>query len=375
MQFKAETPDNQKWGRCLVAFFRLSISKAARMYMRRRLQAPESFLCTFAAVDTNSHCTLTDGQTIYMSTPALRKVAIVGASGLLGKHVLAALLSPTFRSSYSDVVVLQRASSKASPVDGATVRKFDEDCVVDALQDIDVLISTVGPTGHAFKDSLVNAMAQSPVKLYIPSEFGVDHTVHDFKHVEWDHKKLHFDLTQKFIPNIQTLRIYVGLFLEESIGPWFGFHTANGRYEPIGSADVPVSYTSLDDAGKVVAQVARTQMVPILESIHIGGDTLSTRQVAKMMEAAGAGQIQIKELDLAKVKKEVLAEGTSDPSKYLHFLMGEGKLNHTADGLGNDNEIVNPGQTLWKWKTMADLAKETKGKPWAEYNWDEKAAT
>ncbi|ETN37018.1 uncharacterized protein HMPREF1541_08006 [Cyphellophora europaea CBS 101466] len=299
------------------------------------------------------------------------KVAIVGAGGRLGKHILSALLSPEFRSSYADVVVLRRSGTESAVIPNATVRTFEQDTIGDCIHDVDVLISAVGPTGHAFKDSLVNAMAKSSVRLYIPSEFGVDHTVHDFPHAEWDHKKLHFDLTQKFIPNVQVLRIYVGLFLEESIGPWFGFHTAADKYDCIGSADTPVSYTSLDDAGKVVAQVARMQMLPILEQIHIGGDTKSTRETAHIMQEAGAGKVKINELDLEKWKKATIEEGTADPSKYLRFLMGEGRINHTQEGLGNDNEIVNPGQTLWKWKTMMDYAQETKGKPWAEFKWDE----
>ena len=304
-------------------------------------------------------------------------VALFGATGRLGKHILTALLSPTFRSSYRDVIVFQRPNSSTSLPSTAnfTTRNIDDASLASSLQDVNVVISAIGPTGHGFKDNLINAMAASPaLKLYIPSEFGVDHTVHDFRHVEWDHKKLHYDLAQKFlIPRgVQVLRIYVGLFLEESIGPWFGFHTSKGRYECIGSADTKVSYTSLEDAGKVVAQCARTEMVGILEGIHVGGDTVSVREVAEVMEKNGAGKIEIEERDLEKWKTGAIEEGTSDPSKYLRFLMGEGNIEHQQRALGNDNEIVNPGQTLWKWRTMKDLAEETEGRPWAELDWDEK---
>jgi hypothetical protein len=34
--------------------------------------------------------------------------------------------------------------------------------------------------------------------------------------------------------------------------------------------------------------------------------------------------------------------------------------------LGNQNELVNPGEGLWKWKTMREYAKETKGGPWTD---------
>jgi len=44
--------------------------------------------------------------------------------------------------------------------------------------------------------------------------------------------------------------------------------------------------------------------------------------------------------------------------------MGEGKLDHSID---SGNEIVNPGQGLWKWKTVRDYAKEVGGKPWCDW--------
>jgi hypothetical protein len=309
-------------------------------------------------------------------------IALAGATGRLGSHILSALLSPTFSPSYAAIIILVRPDSKSTipaHFDSSTIqaRVYDPANIAASLTDIDVLISAVGPTGHDFKDSLVSALADPSVnvKLYIPSEFGVDHTVHDFRHVEWDHKKAHFELTRQLLDSTKArvLRIFVGLFLEESIGPWFGFHTREGRYECIGSADAKVSYTSLDDAGKVVAQAARAEMVGVLEEIHVAGDTVSTREIAGLMEEAGGGEIEIKERDLGNWKEETLREGTSDPSKYLRFLMGEGKIDHRADGgLGCDNEVVNPGETVWKWKTMRDLAKETNGRPWADLEWDDK---
>jgi hypothetical protein len=43
--------------------------------------------------------------------------------------------------------------------------------------------------------------------------------------------------------------------------------------------------------------------------------------------------------------------------------MGEGKLDFTE----NENEIANPGQKLFKWKTVEEYAQEVGGKPWIEY--------
>lgn len=157
-----------------------------------------------------------------------------------------------------------------------------------------------------------------------------------------------------------------------------------GRYESVGSADAKVSYTSLGDAGKVVAQLCRMQMGAAVEEVRVAGDTRSMREVAEMMvraqrEAAdkegGPAPVdfEITELELGEYKRKVVQEGTKDPSKYLRFLMGEGKIEHSKEGgrlLGCDNEVVNPSETNWKWKTVEDYARDTKGRPWDDVKWD-----
>ena len=303
---------------------------------------------------------------------ASRTVALVGASGHLGQEVAKALLSSTFRASYANVVFLKRRhndDSNRESIEGAEVRYYDDHTLTEALRGIDVLINTVGPAGHDFKDKLIDAISRSDVQLYIPSEFGVDHTVHDFPHAEWDRKKHHQDKVKTVLLNTRVCRIYIGLFLEDSIGPWFGFDTKHGIYESVGSPDKLISFTALGDVGNVVAQIARTPTEQVPETLHISGDALTIRQLAAAMEHAGSSSIQITEIDLDGFKQKAVAEGTQDPAKCLRFLMGEGKIDHTMTGLGNDNELVNPSQRNWSWKTVAQYAKEAGGRPWADLDW------
>ena len=41
--------------------------------------------------------------------------------------------------------------------------------------------------------------------------------------------------------------------------------------------------------------------------------------------------------------------------QYASVLIGEGKLDFSTR---NHNELINPGQTLWKWKTLEDEIRE-----------------
>lgn len=301
-----------------------------------------------------------------------RTIALLGATGHLGHEVAKALVASTFRSSYANVLLLTRKPSDAlnSFAPGsAQVRQFTAGNLSEALEGVDVLISTIGPTGHDFKDSLIDAMANSNVQLYIPSEFGVDHTVHDFSQPEWDHKKKHDLKVRARLQKTKVCRVYNGLFLEDSIGPWFGMDIKHRTFESIGTADVAISFTALGDVGNVVAQLARMPYEEIPQQLHISGDTLTMRQVAKAMEAAGSSPLTMREVDPHSYKKAAVEENSADPMKYLRFLMGEGRINHTTSGLGIENELVNPEQRIWKWKTVVQYAEEVKGQPWVDFPW------
>ncbi|KAJ5905196.1 uncharacterized protein N7473_002112 [Penicillium subrubescens] len=298
-------------------------------------------------------------------------VAIAGATGHLGSRVASAFLSSPFNEQFSDVILLSRnkPSPESTPKTGGryTTRKYDEDNLVDALRGVQILVNTVGPSGHSFKEKLLHALPHTDVQVYFPSEFGVDHYVHDFPHSEWNTKKEQFALAQKLIPDRKICRVFCGLFLEDSIGPWFGFDTKNGRYESVGSASSPISFTSLEDVGKVVASLATLPKEKIPDTVHVGGDTRSFHEISEIMRDAGAGPIEVSEVSLQEYKKEVTSTSSWDPARYLRFLMGENKINHSTGALGDDNELVNPNGELWKWESLTDLGRGTGGKPWKDF--------
>jgi hypothetical protein len=97
------------------------------------------------------------------------------------------------------------------------------------------LAPSIGSKGHAFKEALLRSLPQTNVRLYIPSEFGVDQTIHGFPHPEWDAKKRHVNIAHEVLPkSTKAIQIFIGLFLEDSIGYWFGFDTKKGVYDKFG---------------------------------------------------------------------------------------------------------------------------------------------
>ncbi|KAF3939754.1 hypothetical protein ABW19_dt0209094 [Dactylella cylindrospora] len=298
-------------------------------------------------------------------------VAVAGATGTLGKALVGALLDPQFRSKYKDVVVLSR-NTKSPQIEewvnqGAIAKEYnvdDDASVKEALAGVDVLVNVLASNDGGFK-SKVAAVVTSPsssIKLYIPSEFGVDHYLHDFQHPEWDKKAAHFEAVSAR-KDLKICRVFNGLFLEMSIGPWFGFNTKEGKYEVVGSGDAPVTFTGIQDIAKSIASaIANVPIDQLPDKLYISGDSTSLNQVAKLMTDAGAGNIETTNVDLAEYKTNTFAAKGLNPAAFLRFLMAEGNIDN--EPLSN-NELVNPGQKYWKWKTMKDYAGETKGRPWA----------
>ena len=347
----------------------------------------------------------------------LPSIAIAGSSGHVGQHIAAAVVSTQVAPSFSRIILLSRSDpskiEEQTPISTAVVskspmtdpsattahsavsalktapqgptpvihRQYSINNLVDALQDVSVVVDAIGTdeASNEFKDCLVKALDRTPVQLYIPSEFGVDHYVHDFSHAMWNNKKKHFALAERVLSpkQVKICRIFCGLFLEDSIGPWFGFDTRNGIYESIGSAEKGVSYTAMEDLGKTVAELAaRVDPASSVPSVlHVGGDTRSMRQIASCMTACGAGKIEIREqTDMADFKMRAVHTPSPDPAQWIRFLMGEGKINHSSKGMGNDNNVVNPDQKSWKWKTLTALGNDAGGRPWKDIEWPVGAA-
>ena len=231
---------------------------------------------------------------------------------------------------------------------------------------------SISTAGAILRDKLASALPKTSVKLYFPSEFGVDHTLHDFHTPEWDGKKKHYELAKKVVrgTDIQVCRVFVGLFLHSGIAPWYGFHTSKEVYQAVGSLDQSISYTDISDIARVLCglaeQAARERQVP--EELRIAGTHASFHQTAQVMVAAGSGDIELKTVELERYRNKALSREYEDRGAIvcLRFLMGDGRVDYRPKeegGLGNDNELVNPGQNQFVWKTVRDLAIEATGRP------------
>ncbi|KFY18450.1 hypothetical protein V493_08614 [Pseudogymnoascus sp. VKM F-4281 (FW-2241)] len=103
-------------------------------------------------------------------TSPLKNIAIIGASGSIGKIILDGLAE----SSKFNITVISRKESNAIFPPGVTVVKADlsVDGLTAAFKGQDAVISAVGAAGLGEQKKFVDAAIRAGVKRFIPSEFS-----------------------------------------------------------------------------------------------------------------------------------------------------------------------------------------------------------
>ena len=92
-------------------------------------------------------------------------------------------------------------------------------------------------------------------------------------------------------------------------------------------------------------------MVPsdVPGNVRVGGDSISMRDITNKRSEARGREIETNSLDAEEFGRKGLVQvDVTDPSKYLRVLIGNGKIAFSGGSLGNQNELVNPVEGLWK---------------------------
>ncbi|KAG5755248.1 hypothetical protein H9Q72_001352 [Fusarium xylarioides] len=101
---------------------------------------------------------------------SFNRIAVYGHRGFVASRVVPALIA-----SGAPITVLHRSSSDTSSlpkhVKKIQVDVLDEDDLVAALQDIDIVLSLVGDEGTDRQYGFVKAIPRTNVKLFVPSDF------------------------------------------------------------------------------------------------------------------------------------------------------------------------------------------------------------
>lgn len=230
--------------------------------------------------------------------------AIVGINGVLGPHVLNAFSSLLFRGKLTTPIkIVTSNATKArqalpqlessdykliTSANAATGEGLDQ-----AFQDVDVVINIAG-IGFSH-NHIVDAVAASKAKVYIPSSFSipVSHLLGDYQ--LFNKFNAENEKYAKSFGSFKTVPIDCGGFTEWvfSVSKWSAFKTRNSvlTYEP----DAKWNATSLADVGKVIALVASKANTPdkIPEYLALKGGQVSYSDIGKLYEKYTGKKVEI----------------------------------------------------------------------------------
>ncbi|KAL6299991.1 hypothetical protein BKA93DRAFT_803954 [Sparassis latifolia] len=147
----------------------------------------------------------------------------------------------------------------------------------------------------------------------------------------------------------------------------------HNTYTSLGTRDKKITFTSKADIGRALAELSILVLTPAIsarvpDQIRISGSAISftdARDIVQRVrrEFGNISEVSLKGVDLETTRKGV-QESLANNSNFspqaiplLHLTLNEGQI----DFSDNDNELVNPNQSVWKWKTVEDLTRERKG--------------
>lgn len=251
------------------------------------------------------------------TTMAAPKLALAGATGLLGTPLLDALLSASY-----DVLVLTRSGSSSSSSlpksPNLTVQSVDykdEASLTKVLKDnsISIVISTLGVPALGDQLNLINAaFASGTVTRFIPSEFGsdtsnpnnVDLPVYAGKVAS--RKRLEELSSQN--PNFTYTIFYNQLFLDSGLTSGFIINPKTHTARIYEGGDVPVSVTRLSTIAKgvvgVLAHLNETQN----RNVYVHDAVTTQNKLIDMVKSIDGKEWELTHLDTKTSTKESFAE-------------------------------------------------------------------
>lgn len=280
---------------------------------------------------------------------AIKNVALIGANGKIGPHVLKALQdSETFK-----VTVLTRASSKSTYPSSVNQAKVGDDLpsddLVKALQGQDALVMTF--SGSMTDDSikLIDAAQKAGVKRIIPADFGScdssDPRSLDLIPLYIEKKKVR-DYLQKLISegsSVTWTSIVCGHFFDFGLkSGLLSIHFSNKKAWVFDGGDIKWSATMLSSIGLAVVGVLKHEEETKNKMVYIQSINLTQNELLSAVEKYTGTKFDVQQVssnDFKKERKQQLETKGFDHDAIEDLVSVEGIVNgnwETKENFVND---------------------------------------
>lgn len=225
------------------------------------------------------------------STP-VQKVALAGASGLLGTPVLHALLNAGFT-----VTVLTRRSSTATFPSTAKVIRVDYENLADltqALQSQDALVSTLTTFSIGTQKLLIDAAIAAGVKRFLPSEFGSNVSIPSIRAMPMYKDKVEIDayLRERCAEKGAEMKwtaVYCSCFLDWGIDNNLYLNSKEKTCTLYDGGDFATATTPTDWVGEAVVAVLRHADETANREVRVSGIDISQKELLEIAQRVTGG--------------------------------------------------------------------------------------
>lgn len=291
---------------------------------------------------------------------SMSSVAIIGINSVVAPQLIEALEGSVFAGKFHyPIKAITRSTEGKTSTDKLKyiVANYDDPkLVVKELQGTDVIISlvTVNPNVIQTVETIVKEVKP---KLYIPSQYGVDvKTVSTYIPGLLNIKDDHSENLRK--AGIKVVDVYTGFFSFKKswlyeIVPHIGIDAEKKEYVARGDLNTKITYTNLTDLGLAIASIASRPTENWPQQVKIESGKVAVKDIIERYEKDHGVKLTQKEAiskedTLKQVYEKLKNFSPADFVFYLHAIAAQGE-GRGASFTENDDELVNPGEKLWKW--------------------------
>ncbi|KAJ6007632.1 isoflavone reductase family protein [Penicillium herquei] len=254
----------------------------------------------------------------------IKNVMIMGAGGLFGTEVLAALQ----REDAFNLSILSRKSSKSIFPPGIKVKQVDDDYplhqLLEAFQGQDALVSTLPGRPYTVHMRMIDAAIQAGVKRFIPTEYGNNTCTAAAELVTlYEGKaKVATYLKSKESTGLTWTAIHTGQFFDWGIeSGWLDYHLEEKRVTIYDSGDKMWSTTNIGTAATAVAKVLLNPEKTNNKALFVASFTVSQRQVLEALEKETGTAWKVDTMSSADALKRAAELDDKDYSDGLKLLI------------------------------------------------------
>lgn len=244
----------------------------------------------------------------------IKKVALAGATGNLGPHILSNLLHAGF-----EVVVLSRKGSKSTDdlrshpsLTVALVDYEDRSSLETALEGVDAVVSNLSAPAILLQKNLIDASIAAGVKRYIPSEFGSDLSEPEIRSLplfatKWTIQEYLFEAITK-APQLNYTILCNGPFLDWSIAHKMIMDLPNHSITYYDGGDVQFSATTLASIGKAVAGILKNPEQTKNRTVYVQDVAVSQKELVEIAKSIDGVSWTIEQADTSEAVASALSE-------------------------------------------------------------------